>query len=97
MGEDTDVIAKIDEYVGNVLERLDEDEMATLRALLFFGYRGGRDYVVKDLLKLMGGDEAKPSELTEEFQYVQEGETAHYIRIKPEYFRAVRRRLRRSE
>jgi len=97
MGKDTDVLAKIDEYVSHVLERLDEEEVATLRALVFFGYRGGRDYVVKDLLKLMSRDEIKPSELTEEFQYVQEGETARYIRIKPEYFRAVRRRLRRSE
>lgn len=96
MGE-ADFLAKIDEYVGNALENLDESEMATLRALLFFGYRGGRDYVVKDLLKMMGCDEIKLSELTEEFQYVQEGETARYIRIKPEYFRAVRRRLRRSE
>lgn len=92
-----DFLEKIDEYVGNALENLDESEMATLRALLFFGYRGGRDYVVKDLLKMMGCDEIKLSELTEEFQYVQEGETARYIRIKPEYFRAVRRRLRRSE
>lgn len=96
MGE-ADFLAKIDEYVGNALENLDESEMATLRALLFFSYRGGRDYVVKDLLKMMGCDEIKLSELTEEFQYVQEGETARYIRIKPEYFRAVRRRLRRSE
>jgi len=92
-----DFLEKIDEYVGNALENLDESEMATLRALLFFSYRGGRDYVVKDLLKMMGCDEIKLSELTEEFQYVQEGETARYIRIKPEYFRAVRRRLRRSE
>jgi len=94
MGEYTDFLAKIDEHVGNVLEHLDEGEVTTLRALLFFGYRGGREHVVKDLLRLMGIDEIKPSELTEDFQYVQEGERVRYIRIKPEYFRAVRRRLR---
>ena len=91
------MLVKIEEHVKVLLGQLDEDEMATLRALLLFGYRGGRDYVVKDLLKMMGCDEIKLSELTEEFQYIQDGETVRYVRIKPEYFRAVRRQLEHSE
>lgn len=91
------MLAKIEEHVKVLLGQLDEAELATVRALVVFGYKGGRDYVVAELLKMMGCDEIKLSEFTEEFQYIQDGETVRYVRIKPEYFRAVRRQLEHSE
>lgn len=88
-----DMADQIEEYVATKIKSLSPSQLATLRALLYAGYKGERDYVLLELLKTMGSDEITHSELTESFVYSFENETAQYIRIKPEFFRAVRKHL----
>lgn len=88
-----DMMEQIDEYVATRLKSLSSSQLATLRALLFAGYRGERDYVLLELLKTTEADEIAHSELTESYTYSFENETAQYSRIKPEFFRAVRKQL----
>lgn len=89
----TDIMEQIDEYVAAAIESLSASQAATLRALLFAGYRGERDPILLELLKTMGENEISHSDLTESYTYAFENETAQYSRIKPEFFRAVRKRL----
>lgn len=89
----TDIMEQIDEYVAATIEGLSVSQLATLRALLFAGYRGERDFVLVQLLKTMKTDKIAHSELTESYTYNFENETAWYSRIKPEFFRIVRKRL----
>jgi hypothetical protein len=89
----TDILEQIDEYVPEKIKSLNESQLATLRALLFAGYRGERDYILLELLKNRGESEITHSELTESYSYSFEKETAQYSRIKPEFFRAVRKHL----
>ncbi len=88
-----DMMREINEYVATELESLGPSQLTTMKALLFAGYKGERDYVLLELLKTMGADEIAHSELTETFVYSFEGETAQYVRIKPEFFRGVRKQL----
>ncbi len=88
-----DMIREINEYVAAELKSSGPSQLTTLKALLFAGYKGERDYVLLELLKTMGVDEIAYSELTETFVYSFEGETAQYVRIRPEFFRAVRKQL----
>jgi hypothetical protein len=89
----TDMLEQIDEYVAAKLKDLSASQLATLGALLFAGYRGERDHVLLELLKSRGENEITHSELTESYSYSFEKETAQYSRIKPEFFRAVRKQL----
>jgi hypothetical protein len=91
----TDILERIDEYVAATIKSLRPSQIATLRALLFAGYRGERDYILLELLKAKGESEIAHSDLTETYTYKFEKETAKYSRIKPEFFRAVRRHLYR--
>ncbi|MFQ6136574.1 MAG: hypothetical protein ACE5PM_05295 [Candidatus Hydrothermarchaeales archaeon] len=86
-----DIIVEIDEYVKSKIKELNPSQIATLKALILAGYKGERDYVLKDLLKEIGEEDIAQSGLTETFEYSFENEKARYIRIKPEFFRAVRR------
>jgi hypothetical protein len=89
----TDILEQIDEYVSGKIKNLSREQKATLRALLFAGYRGERDYILLELLKAKGVSEIAHSDLTESYTYKFDKETADYSRIKPEFFRAVRKRL----
>lgn len=91
--EVTDILEQIDGYVAEKIKDLSPSQIATLRALLFAGYRGERDYVLLELLKAKGESKIAHSDLTETYTYKFEKETAKYSRIKPEFFRAVRGHL----
>ena len=87
------MLDEMDAWVEGKLKEMDEAQLTTLKALLFAGYRGERDYVLLELLKAMGEEKITPSELTEEFTYVEQGREVRYLRILPEFYRAVRKRL----
>ncbi|MEE8167839.1 MAG: hypothetical protein V3T58_03070 [Candidatus Hydrothermarchaeales archaeon] len=89
------IIEEIEGYVKREIAKLSQSQLATLKALLFSGYKGERDYVLKELLKNMGREGISPSALTESFTSSFEGdvEEARYYRIKPEFYRAVRKEL----
>ena len=92
-GEMTEILKQIDEYVAATMESLSSSQVATLRGLLFAGYRGERDNILLELLKTKGEIEITHSALTESYTYKFEKETADYSRIKPEFFRAARKQL----
>jgi hypothetical protein len=92
MGE-VEIMREIEEHVARVLESLSPSQKATLKALLFAGFRGERESLLLELLATMGEEEISPSELTETFTYSFEDEAVQYHRIKPEFYRAVRKRL----
>ncbi len=87
------VLNDIDRYVSKTLEMLSEPQKATLRVLLLSGYKGERDYVVEDALKRMGVKSIAASVLVESFHSSYEYDEAKYYRIKPEFFRSVRKHL----
>jgi hypothetical protein len=87
------ILADIQTYVRREISQMDREQLATLRALLFSGYRGERDYVLREILRYMGGEKIAPSDLTESFILAFEGGDVTYHRIKPEFYRAVRREL----
>ncbi len=90
------IIEDIQEYVKKEMAGMNQEQLATLKALLYSGYKGERDYVLKELLESMGSDGITPSSLTESFNSTFEDEEATYHRIKPEFYRAVRRELARK-
>jgi hypothetical protein len=85
------VIAEIEAYVRREIEKLTEGQKITLKALIFAGYRGEREELVKMLIEAFGGDGIKESPLVESFTYTFSGEEVRYWRILPEYYRAVRK------
>jgi len=87
------MLDRIGAWVEEKMEGMSEAQLTTLKALLFAGYKGERDYVLTELLKALGGREIAHSELTEEFTYVADGKEVRYLRIIPEFYRAVRKRL----
>ncbi|RMF89892.1 MAG: hypothetical protein D6733_05300 [Methanobacteriota archaeon] len=89
-----DPIGEINGYVREEIEALSTSQRKTLRALLYAGYKGEREEVLMGLLRLMGEDRISPSSLTESFvsSFEEEPEVV-YWRIKPEFYRAVRKRL----
>ena len=89
----TDILKKLDDYVADAIKDLNPSQLATLKALLFVGYRGERDYVLLELLKGSGETEIAQSDLTESYTYKSENETTNYARIKPEFFRSVRKHI----
>jgi hypothetical protein len=89
----TDILAQIDEYVENAIKGFNPSQIATLKALLFVGYRGERDYILLELLKGSGEEEIAHSDLTESYTYTSENATTNYARIKPEFFRSVRKHI----
>lgn len=95
MGESemSDILEDIDRYVASTIDSLSPSQHTTLRALLFGGYRGERDFVLMQLLKTMGEGKISHSDLTESYACAFENETAQYSRIRPEFFRAVRKHL----
>jgi hypothetical protein len=95
MGESemTDIIQQIDEYVDATIKTLSSEQVKTLKALLLAGYRGERDYVLLELLKHIGESAIAHSDITESYTYKFENETADYSRIKPEFYRSVRKHL----
>jgi hypothetical protein len=95
MGESemTDILLEIDEYVAATIKTLSQEQVKTLRGLLFAGYRGEREYVLLELLKCQGESAISHSDLTESYTYAFENETAQYSRIKPEFYRSVRKHL----
>ena len=89
----TDILEDIDEYVKNKIKELNTAQVATLKTLVLAGYKGERNYVLEDLLHSMGEEGISESDLIESFKYSIKDETAIYFRIKPEFFRAVRKYL----
>ncbi len=87
------ILEDIDRYVEKTLAALSEEQKSTLRVLLLSGYKGERDYVVVDLLKRMGLKGIAEGDLVESFVSSYEGDKARYYRIKPEFFRSVRKQL----
>lgn len=95
MGESkvTDILLEIDEYVASTIKTLSPQQVKTLRALLYAGYRGEREYVLLELLKCQGESAIAHSDLTESYTYKFENDKADYGRIKPEFYRSVRKHL----
>ena len=89
----TEILEQIDGYVNETLKSLSTSQIATLKSLLLAGYRGERDHILLELLKAMGEDKISHSALTESYTYNLEKETADYSRIKPEFYRSVRKHL----
>ncbi len=89
----SDIIEDIDEYIKNRIKELKTPQLTTLKILVLTGYKGERNYVLEDLLHSMGEEEISESDLIESFKYSIKDETAIYFRIKPEFFRAVRKYL----
>jgi hypothetical protein len=89
----TEILEQIDGYVVQTLKSLSPSQIATLKALLLAGYRGERDSILLELLKLRGESEISHSDLTESYTYNLEKETADYSRIRPEFYRSVRKHL----
>jgi len=87
------IMEDISEYVKGEMAGMIPEQLATLKALLYSGYKGERDYVLKELLESMDGNEIAPSRLTESFKSAFEDGEATYHRIKPEFYRAVRKEL----
>jgi|Deesub1362A_J573_1020465.scaffolds.fasta_scaffold00115_36 hypothetical protein len=90
------MIEEIEKYVARIFENLSPSQKATLKALMFSGFKGERDHILLELLKEMGEDKISHSELTESFTCSFEGVLVNYSRIKPEYYRAVRKLLMKS-
>ncbi len=89
----SDIIEDIDEYIKNRIKELKTPQLTTLKILVLTGYKGERNYVLEDLLHSMGEEGISESDLIESFKYSIKDETAIYFRIKPEFFRAVRKYL----
>lgn len=89
----SEILEQIDGYVAETIKTLRPEQNATLKALLLAGYRGERDYILLELLKARGEDKISHSALTETYTYNLEKETADYSRIKPEFYRSVRKHL----
>ncbi len=85
------IIEDIQEYVKKEMAGMNQEQLSTLKALLYSGYKGERDYVLRALLESLSSDSIAPSSLTESFNSTFEDEEATYYRIKPEFYRAVRR------
>jgi hypothetical protein len=88
-----EIIKKIEDYVAATIDTLNSSQKKTLEALIFSGYRGEREEVLLRLLKSMGESKISQSELVESFTYTFEGDAVKYWRIKPEFYRAVRKLL----
>ncbi len=91
------IMDEIEKYARKEIAKMNKKQLTTLKALLFSGYKGERDYILKELLKHMGSDGITPSSLTESFTSAFEGKEAKYYRIKPEFYRAVRKELAANE
>ena len=89
----TEILEQIDGYVVQTLESLSPSQIATLKALLLAGYRGERGHILLELLKARDESEISHSDLTESYTYNLEKEIVDYSRIKPEFYRAVRKHL----
>jgi hypothetical protein len=90
----TNILREIDAYVKGEMEKMNHNQLGTLRALLFSGYKGEREEVLIELLKKLGEEDVSQSSLIEYFASSLEDKTLiTYWRIKPEFFRAVRKNL----
>ncbi len=89
----SDILEDIDEYVKNKIKELKTPQRTTLKILVLAGYKGERSYALENLLHSMGEKGISESGLIESFKYSIKDETAIYFRIKPEFFRAVRKYL----
>ncbi len=87
------MLEDIEKWVGKKLEGMSKAQLTTLKALLFAGYKGEREHVLIELLGALGEDKIAPSELMEEFTYIEQGKEVRYLRIIPEFYRAVRKSL----
>jgi|GEM_PF-2366605 len=91
------MIDEIEKYVKNEFRKLTKKQKATLEALLFAGYKGEREQVLVKLLKLMKINKIEESTLIESFILANKTEKVKYYRIKPEYYRSVRKLLGKKE
>jgi len=89
----SDILEDIDEHVKNKIKELKTPQLTTLKILVLAGYKGERNYVLEGLLHSRGEEGISESDLIESFKYSLNDETAIYFRIKPEFFRAVRKYL----
>ncbi|MFQ5800143.1 MAG: hypothetical protein ACE5HH_00285 [Candidatus Hydrothermarchaeales archaeon] len=89
----TNVMDEIEEHVGKEMEAMTPSQIKTLKALLFSGYKGERELVLLELLRTMKEEKITSSSLVESFASTFEEDSATYWRIKPEFFRAVRKEL----
>lgn len=86
-------IKEIEAHVKKVIETLEHSQVITLKALCFCGFKGERNSVLLELVKILGGKEISHSELTETFTYTFKDKAIKYSRIKPEYYRCVRKQI----
>lgn len=86
-----DFTEEIKKHVKREIKKLGKKQKLTLKALLFAGYKGEREELIIELLKLYGLRKIESSSLIEAFTMQEEsGKKIKYYRIKPEYYRAVR-------
>ncbi len=92
-----DPLNEIEAYVKSELKTMTKSQIQTLRALLLSGYRGERETLLVELLKTMDEDKITSSTVIESFISTFENKTSvKYWRIKPEFYRSVRKLLHRS-
>jgi hypothetical protein len=87
------ILDEIESYVKEEIKRMSPSQVQTLKALLFSGYKGEREIVLRELLKTMGEKSIQASPLTESFVSIFEGSQAIYWRITPEFYRTVRKEI----
>jgi hypothetical protein len=88
-----DILNEIEIYVKKEITKMSPSQLQTLKALLFSGYKGEREIVLQELLRTMGEKGIHASQLTESFVSVFESSQATYWRIRPEFFRTVRKEI----
>jgi len=99
MGEDSaeKLMAEIQRWVEKRLKDLDAHQLNTLKALVYAGYKGEREKLLIELLRALGEREISESPFVESFTSIfEDGAEERYWRIKPEFYRVVRRELLRS-
>lgn len=90
-----DVLEYIERFVVKQIEVMSASQKATLKALLYSGYKGEREYVLLELLQSMGEKSVSESPLIESFTSTFTDGEEIYWRIRPEFYRALRKRLLR--
>jgi hypothetical protein len=89
-----EIISAIQNHVEQEIKASKSSQIKTLKALIFSGYKGEREAVLLELLKTMGEDNLSPSPLIESFQSTfEDDKSVRYWRIKPEFYREVRRKI----
>ncbi len=88
-----EVLRSVERFVAGQMDAMSASQRATLKALIYSGYKGEREYVLLELLRSAGERSVSESPLIESFTSTFTDEKAIYWRIKPEFYRSVREAL----